>query len=68
MIEIAGINGSASFFLNVAEIESIFEREGNTSEIVMLSEWRYRSIWSKDKIAEKINQFIIASIVSNDAN
>jgi uncharacterized protein YlzI (FlbEa/FlbD family) len=67
MIEIAARNGNGSFFLNFAEIESILEGEGDTSEIVMISDRRYFSIWSKEKVAGKINQFIF-ELDSNHAN
>jgi hypothetical protein len=60
MIEIKMRNGD-SFFIQVALIESILEREGNTSEIVTTTGNRYNSIWSKEKIAEKINSFVFRS-------
>jgi hypothetical protein len=61
MIEIAARNGNASFYLKVSEVESIFEAEGNTSEIITISGNHYASIWPKEKIAQKINQFIFTT-------
>lgn len=58
MVEIAGRNGSESFFLQVALIETILEREGNTSEIITTTHRHYFSIWSKEKIAQVINDFV----------
>jgi hypothetical protein len=47
--------------LKVSEVESIFEAEGNTSEIITISGNHYASIWPKEKIAQKINQFIFTT-------
>ena len=57
MIEIAGRH-NGSFFLQASLIESIIEREGNTCEIITTTGTHYVSIWSKEKVAQKINEFI----------
>jgi len=60
MIEIKMRNGE-TFFLQVSLIEALLEREGNTTEIVTTTGKFYHSIWSKDKIANLINDFVFRS-------
>lgn len=57
MVEIAGRH-EGSFFLQASLIESIFEREGDTSEIVTTTGKCYLSIWPKEKVARIVNEFL----------
>jgi len=61
MIEIKMRNGD-TIFLRVSLIEAILEREGNTSEIITTTNRRYYSLWSKEKIADLINNFMSRSV------
>ena len=68
LVEIRSGSGDGCYYLNTDLIESIFEREGDTCEIILSNGNRYSSIWSKQKVAEKVNGVLRSTgIVTFDA-
>ncbi len=55
------IRGGDTFYLNVDLIESIIEREGNTSEIRLTNGKIYSSIESPDQLANRVTRAQMSS-------
>lgn len=60
MILLKDLHGN-EYHLNIDLIESILERQGNTSEIILINGKRYTSIYSPEKISNKINLMRISN-------
>jgi len=61
MISLKARNGGDTFYLNTELIESIVEREGNTSQITLTNGHIYTSIESPEKIANRVSFAQMAS-------
>jgi uncharacterized protein YlzI (FlbEa/FlbD family) len=61
MIAIKTRNGGDTFYLNIELIESIIEREGNTSEIRLTNGHIYTSIESPKSIANRVSLMRMSS-------
>ena len=61
MIALKTRTGGDIFYLNVDLIEVIFEREGNTSEIMLTNGHRYTSIEAPNQISNRITLMKMAS-------
>lgn len=64
MIRIKSRNGQTEYWITVDLIEAIFEREGNTSEIIMTNGHIYTSIEPPDSIANRVTFMKMSSELS----
>ena len=61
MIRVRARNGGDPYHLNVNMIESIIEREGNTSEIRLTNGRVYSSIESPDQLSNRVSFMLMSS-------